>query len=229
MGFHGVTITRLNANSIDPFPCPPFLAHLPAATDIARFRSIKYIGNCAVVIQKYRPNSSLGTQCFRCQNFGHASRNCNLPARCVKCIDDHASKDCPKKDRSTPAQCCNCKEEHPANYVKCAERQRYISRLKEQNNVRHPMISLTPKIQITAGAPAVTAVGKPWNQIVKSTPRTHPLHPECVTENTQNPDETTKEILLIMTIIKNIRAEFVQCKSMIDKIALILSHLGNYV
>ncbi|VVC95289.1 unnamed protein product [Leptidea sinapis] len=43
----------------------------------------------------------------RCQTFGHAERNCNRAARCVKCTGAHLTAECDRKEEA-PVRCCNC-------------------------------------------------------------------------------------------------------------------------
>ena len=62
-------------------------------------------------------------QCKRCQRVGHASANCNLPYRCVKCLDDHQPGQCKRtKDptNESTVACVNCQKfGHPAIYIGC--------------------------------------------------------------------------------------------------------------
>lgn len=244
IGFEGVIVTKLTTPSNKDTPCPPFMARLPPGTDVSKFRQIKYLGNCAVDIRRYRSNTSIGTQCFRCQHFGHAARNCNLLPRCVKCTGDHPTKDCIKKDRSTPAHCCNCGEEHPANYPKCPERQKYIEKLRNSNKQVAPpskTVGIRPTKVITAPiqnrAPwkSITIPieppepVKPWIRPPASVAAPKPSQAINTDPETQDHDETTKEILEIMVIIKNIKTEFIRCNSTLDKVVLVLTHLGQYV
>lgn len=99
LGFPGASVSQMKTQTVSTLSCPPFLAVLPTGTDITKFRNIKYLFNCVVTIQKFMPKKTAGTQCYRFQSFGHASRNCNMPARCVKCTEPHATRECPKKDR----------------------------------------------------------------------------------------------------------------------------------
>ncbi|UYV79488.1 hypothetical protein LAZ67_17002858, partial [Cordylochernes scorpioides] len=59
------------------------------------------------------------TQCFNCQGFGHGQLNCFLKSKCVKCAEEHHSKDCPRKSKQLPPKCANCGEAHTANYRGC--------------------------------------------------------------------------------------------------------------
>lgn len=233
IGFKETTVTKLSSPLKPVQTCPPFLVQLPAGTDITKFRQIRYIGNCAVQICRFKANSSLGTQCFRCQNFGHASRNCYLPPRCVKCPEPHASKDCPKKDRDSPARCCNCNEDHAASYSKCPERQKYLKRLKEKSRIQdepqkpqrgQPLDNMTiPMPAAAVSSWANLAKGaRPSEQPIRSSERTPP-------EPHADQDSTTKQMLEILGVIKTIRGQFSECNTMFDKVILILTHLGHYI
>lgn len=240
MGFSGAIVSKLYSPNKYAVSCPPFLVQMPSGTDIGKIRSIKYIGNCSVKIERFRSNASLGTQCYRCQKFGHAARNCNHPARCVKCTEQHQTKDCPKKDKATPAKCCNCQLDHPANYSKCEERQRYILMLKNQRAVRKtanqpvpPKRNDQPHAEKQKNNYLPEFGIKTWADVtsgVQSIPPKSSLIPEDHDNLIpEDHDVATREMLDIMVTLKTIRGQFLQCTSMIDKVVLILSHLGKYV
>lgn len=54
-------------------------------------------------------------QCYR-QRFNHNSVKCAFILRCVKCTQDHLTRDCPIKCSSAPVRCCTCNGSHLANY-----------------------------------------------------------------------------------------------------------------
>jgi hypothetical protein len=64
-------------------------------------------------------------QCFNCQSFGHSSNYCVKPAKCVKCDQPQAKKDCPKPTSALP-KCVNCSGEHPANFSGCPQYQQQL-------------------------------------------------------------------------------------------------------
>lgn len=73
-------------------------------------------------------------QCRRCQGYGHISRNCNTPYKCVKCREVHLPGECQRKksDTSEPF-CVNCnKSGHPANYRGCPAYKQYIAAKKKR-------------------------------------------------------------------------------------------------
>jgi hypothetical protein len=55
-------------------------------------------------------------QCARCQSYGHTKA---LRPRCVKCLGDHATTLCPRKEKSDDVRCVPCEGNHPANYKGC--------------------------------------------------------------------------------------------------------------
>lgn len=242
MGFKDITVTKMKVNKNKPSICPPYLVQLPAGSDINKFRQIKYLCNCVVDIRKYRKSSTLGTQCFRCQAFGHASRNCNMPARCVKCTENHSTKDCPRTNPEEKATCCNCGLDHPANYSKCVERQKYLRKLRERNTqqvISHDKLSSHnfPPLRQTDPLPktnhGLTSEKQPWAQDFKATRNNETSdirHAGC--EPLPTPiieDKDTLEILQILRAIKAVKAQFSNSSSIIDKVYLVLSHLGRYV
>ncbi|KAJ0169169.1 hypothetical protein K1T71_014910 [Dendrolimus kikuchii] len=91
-----------------------------------------------VVIEAWR-GQHIVAQCHRCQKFGHSSRNCHRPARCLRCAGEHLVADCPKP--RTEETCANCGKAHAASYRRCP------ALLKEQRRKRaaHPPPPLTAR------------------------------------------------------------------------------------
>lgn len=245
LGFRDVVVTvmknKINVNKV----CPPYLVQLPAGTNISKFRQMKYICNCVINIRKYRSSqATTGTQCFRCQQFGHASRNCNLPARCVKCTENHHTNECSKKDRQVKATCCNCSEDHPANYRQCPERQKYLLKLqqlsdkRQQKPIPHEAI-MHPKTSNISTKNA-TSNKRTWASVVgnSSAGNESPLIQNTrITERVsiplnykpQSPDKETDEILGILQAIKAIKTELKPSSTLVDKVVLVIKYLGQYV
>lgn len=89
----------------------------------------RYICNQKVTWQPF-VKKSIGTQCWKCQLFGHAASNCGMNYRCVKCTHDHGPGNCPLEDNQ-PATCVNCNQNHPASYRKCPKYVEYLSRIQK--------------------------------------------------------------------------------------------------
>lgn len=232
------SITRLRSKQATDQSCLPFLVQLAPGADIAKFRQIKYLCNCVIKIEKSKPNRSLGTQCFRCQEFGHSSQNCNMPARCVKCTGLHASSECPKKDRSGPAQCCNCDGDHPANYSNCSARLTYLERLrKKRDTERKP--PLLPRFLPKSFTAKTVDSSQSWAAVVTSGPAVGSSRPVnnkvlAAASATEAPtprsgDSATDEMLDILLAIRKVKSQFILCKSQLEKVTLVLTQLGQYV
>lgn len=70
-------------------------------------------------------------QCKNCQAWGHATLNCHLKPKCLKCAEEHETKNCTIKEKTDESKakikCANCKGGHTANSVTCPI---YISKKK---------------------------------------------------------------------------------------------------
>lgn len=221
LGFPGAKTIILKSSKSDGTDCPPFLVQLPVGTDLNKFRKIKYILNCSINMSKYKPNRSAGTQCFRCQAFGHSSKNCNMPARCVKCVEFHEVGKCNKTDRKEPAHCVNCKEDHPANYRQCVARLEYLKRIELKRE------ESKSKLQSKFSKYADTRSSTTWANVVAGT-KVLP-GPSAPTTEKLSTDSSTDEMLSILKIIRNLKSDFANCSTIEDKVILILTHLGSYV
>lgn len=236
LGFPGCKVTKLRtpASSVQSSNAL-FLVQFPTETDISKFKKTRFICSCVVEIEKFKPKHQHGTQCYRCQNFGHTSRNCNLAPRCIKCTGNHLSKDCSKKDRDELPECCNCKDQHAANYRLCPARQAYLNRTQnlrgnkvQSQNTKKPLGPRIPSTnQFTWAQVASNSIGLAGSKSSINDfqpPQQH--HPKFIN---QVPDPTVMEMLQILNVLRSIKSEFLECKSMLDKVILILSHLGHSV
>lgn len=50
--------------------------------------------------------------------FGHIQRNCHTKYRCMKCGNNHSTREC-TKPKTTPAKCANGKGEHLSISRRC--------------------------------------------------------------------------------------------------------------
>lgn len=231
MGFATASVNMLKSASEKHPACPPLLVQLPAVTDIVKFKQIKYLCRCVVKIEKFKPKTSSGTQCYRCQQFGHASRNCNLSERCVKCTGSHATKTCPKTDRTSPAQCCNCKGDHPANYRQCPARVEYLQRLSQKRHLQSNKPNLIPLSENRRTAIRAEPVSQARGQIRSFATAATSSYSEQATplDASKEQDAATIEMLHILNTIKRVKYDFQACTNMMDKVILVLQHLGQYV
>lgn len=102
----------------DKKPTSTFFVNLAPGPNNKRVKELKYIYHQSVIIEDPKKQKSI-VQCQRCQQYGHSKNYCMRPYRCVKCGQSHKTSECPKRDRTTPAQCALCNGPHPANYKGC--------------------------------------------------------------------------------------------------------------
>ncbi|UYV83888.1 hypothetical protein LAZ67_X000522, partial [Cordylochernes scorpioides] len=117
MGFTEVIVKRLHRQSTK-IPMNIVLVELPKNEPNKRIYGITEILYQKIVVESFRTTKRV-TQCFNCQGFGHCQLNCFLKPKCVKCAEEHHSKDCPRKSKQLPPKCANCGEAHTANYRGC--------------------------------------------------------------------------------------------------------------
>ncbi|GFV49205.1 nucleic-acid-binding protein from transposon X-element [Trichonephila clavipes] len=97
---------------------PIFLITLPRNLDNLKIFDLKTLSYLSIRVEGY--NGKGVTQCYTCNNFNHTSENCFLNPRCLKCGENHITRDCPIKQRLETAYCINCHiYGHMANYKGC--------------------------------------------------------------------------------------------------------------
>lgn len=98
-----------------------FTVSYPAGTTMAAIQCTKFLFRTRVQFESLK-SSGNPIQCYRCQQFGHATAGCRMSQKCVKCAGDHESADCTygvTADRAI-LKCVLCGERgHPASYKGC--------------------------------------------------------------------------------------------------------------
>lgn len=126
-------------------------------------------------------------QCKKCQRLGHASKNCSLQYRCVKCAQSHDPGKCPLNavDNRDKLRCANCNQAgHPASYKGCPYIKYAIKQKREADTRRTQTTS--NKIQKIA-----TAVSQniSFSQMVKG----HSSHQENPSHINQPPQPSSND------------------------------------
>lgn len=132
------------------------------AVKIQDLRRNKTLDGFWVTWRFYSKNPADTAQCHRCQRFGHGSRHCNLPPKCVKCGEEHFTERCtlPRKTslgdndnaqkHKSLVKCANCQGNHTANYRGCAARKNYI---EEQEKKKQKSAASKQPLQSTRATP----------------------------------------------------------------------------
>lgn len=89
-----------------------------------------------------------GVQCWRCLRIGHIKKNCNLPYRCMLCLDDHLPGECPVAavERSQRVvSCVHCRQTgHPGTYRGCPKLKEIKKRIDQNlEKIRQSRIKKT--------------------------------------------------------------------------------------
>ncbi|GFW49349.1 uncharacterized protein TNCV_3058581 [Trichonephila clavipes] len=100
-------------------PLPIFMIEIERdenVNDIFQVRSCLYM---QIKIDPFKKGNRT-TQCFNCNYFHHATSNCNMKTRCLKCGENHRTGMCVIKEKIVDPLCINCKEKgHMASSIKC--------------------------------------------------------------------------------------------------------------
>ncbi|GFX09283.1 nucleic-acid-binding protein from transposon X-element [Trichonephila clavipes] len=99
-------------------PLPIFLITLPRNLDNLKIFDLKTLNYLSIRVEGYDGRGV--TQCYTYNNFNHSSENCHLNPRCLKCGENHLTRDCPIKQKLETPYCINCNiYGHMANYRGC--------------------------------------------------------------------------------------------------------------
>ncbi|GFW30708.1 nucleic-acid-binding protein from transposon X-element [Trichonephila clavipes] len=116
-GFEPEKVTQLVGRRTKQL-LPIFQVTLPRTIENLKIFDLKTLAHLNITVDGY--NGRGVTQCFSCNNFHHNADNCYLKARCLKCGEEHLTKDCPIKQRLETKFCINCQVYgHMANWYGC--------------------------------------------------------------------------------------------------------------
>lgn len=153
----------------------------------------RYVLYTKVYWERYYNNKQI-IQCHRCQEWGHATSNCEATPACLKCAGEHLTYKC-DKSKELPAKCANCNGEHTANSTECPKYQEIINRMKARNETEEKQ-KAAPYTYRTEAFPAL----KPTIQYRPAPPpktnhweRRGPTPPPMEADNPRPPTETRRQ------------------------------------
>ncbi|GFW98423.1 nucleic-acid-binding protein from transposon X-element [Trichonephila clavipes] len=116
-GFEPERVTQLVGRRTKQL-LPIFQVTLPRTIENLKIFDLKTLAHLNITVDGY--NGRGVTQCFSCNNFHHNADNCYPKPRCLKCGEEHLTKDCPIKQRLETKFCINCQVYgHMANWYGC--------------------------------------------------------------------------------------------------------------
>ena len=77
------------------------------------FPSHSYLGYRRLTVKEFIPHP---IRCFKCQKFGHISKNCRGKQKCPLCSEDHTFEECQNRENK---KCSNCGGSHSAGFKGC--------------------------------------------------------------------------------------------------------------
>ena len=125
---HKVTRITNITNKISQKPLPLFFIELESSENNKEIYGINHLLNTIVSFEPPRKKRDI-PQCVRCQGFGHTKNYCHKTPVCVKCAENHITKDCPIKTKVQEVKCANCAGNHPASYKGCTVRKQLQQKL----------------------------------------------------------------------------------------------------
>ncbi|GFW07267.1 uncharacterized protein TNCV_3694591 [Trichonephila clavipes] len=119
-GINIVKIAQLR-KFITKTPLPIYMIEIERdehVNDIFQVRSCLYM---QIKLDPFRKGNRI-TQCYNCNFFHHASQNCNMKTRCLKCGANHRTGACEIKERIENPLCINCNTRgHMASSTECPQ------------------------------------------------------------------------------------------------------------
>ncbi|GFV75403.1 uncharacterized protein TNCV_1482491 [Trichonephila clavipes] len=199
-------------------PLPFFLITLPRNTENLTIFDIKHVGHMQVKIEGYSVKGT--TQCFNCNDFYHTAANCHMPPRCLKCGEEHLTKNCEIKERQENPYCINCETYgHTACYTKCP--------IFPKPKLGNPIVNRNKKVftsnNVVEGisfANMVSGKNKNTDPQPANTSRSNPKrqsHPNSPPTDEIN-SSAFQDLISLFKIVSNIFKQFPKLKQIIPEL-----------
>ncbi|GFW64215.1 nucleic-acid-binding protein from transposon X-element [Trichonephila clavipes] len=122
LGFTVSRVTELVGNISEQL-LPVFSISLPRNLTKAKIFDLKTLSCLSITVEGFERKGE--TQCFQCNQFNHTANQCHLTPTCLKCANDHQTRQCQIK-RVDTLFCINCQTYgHMANYFKGSRKPLY--------------------------------------------------------------------------------------------------------
>jgi hypothetical protein len=213
-------------------------------TNISELKKVRFVNYISVSWAHYVRRGNI-TQCRRCQQFNHGTRNCHISPKCVKCGEAHLSNGCPHdeqlKSKQRALKCANCGEQHPANYSECSVRLNYIEyreklaerdkffRTNNRGGSQPQQYGQGNNNRRGAYRPAPTPTNNAWtanNRNLAAGMNT------TNTNNTNNNNQKNTNLFTpseIMQITNDVFSKMYGCKTKADQVNVIIEICSKYV
>lgn len=119
---------------------PIYMIITGVETKLRNLNKIKCVNHTKITWERKLSKKKI-IQCKNCQQWGHATSNCHSVPNCLKCGEEHATKDCTMAPDSTP-KCANCRGPHIASSDDCPV---YLYRLTKVKRPFDTQMSQVPQ------------------------------------------------------------------------------------
>lgn len=185
--------------------------------------------------ESYRGGNRDVTQCQRCLNFGHGTRNYFMSPRCASCGKSHSTNECPPNEGPAEAKCANCGGGHHGTDRKCPKREEFkqirkqAATINQQNRKqRMPVFqeadfpALTSHQITTSNAPGTVPAWSVQKRLVQP-----PLELQHPPQTSNEPTELFSPSEL-MQIFTSMSAALRECRTKADQIQVLGSFIFQY-
>lgn len=104
---------------------------------LSSLQAIRSLFSVIVKWEPYRGGRSDVTQCQKCLNFGHGTRNCYILPHCSNCAGKHATSE-RRLAEAVEFKCANCGGAHQGSSRECPKREEYKHIRKEASKANQP-------------------------------------------------------------------------------------------
>jgi len=107
-------------------------------------------------------------QCKNFQSFGYTQNYCHKKPVCLKCSEDHKTKDF-QKSKKSKGKCANCGEAHNANWKGCSAYEKAEEKVHSKKVSAVQRIQQKPTKTVTAAISYAKMTGSPNINITRQT------------------------------------------------------------
>lgn len=229
--------------NVKKYPDCLYLVHFKKGTvTLNALQAIRTLFQVIIRWETYRGGHRDVTQCQRCLNFGHGTRNCNIKPRCNNCAKSHATADCPAAgaavDGTAAYKCANCGGSHQGSDRKCAKREDFKRIRKMASTTNQPgRRKERPPAFRAEEFPPLPGKQNQANQRTNETPHqaspaANAWHRRPPTAEATQPNQTSEESLLsddeLVLLVSEVLIIKRSCKTRSDQLRAVISLINKY-
>ena len=215
-------ITNIKHNTMK-VPLPLFFIELESNDQNKTIYKVNRLLNTVVIFEPLRKKRDI-PQCSNCQGYNHTKNYCYKQPVCVKCARNHATNECPIKEKIKEVKCANCEGNHPASYKGCEVRkqlhQKFFQTLRPKEiNQTSSHTKITGDISTVRPNVTFAQAVKERNNISDSSKQT--IEDKQTTTDVTNVNINSNKIEEMMIHLMN------RMDTMLNLLSTLLNKLGN--